>query len=364
MKTEIVKYGNGGLREAEGKLSKRNVKLIDEFVLDCGGTAGESTRKKIRRLLIKVADILECDLDRIDSKVLKRFGLVINDTKALQPATKNEIRKTIKRFILETYNADDIEKFKKFKSIKGEKDINQIKINADTILRKEDIELLMRGCKSLKFKALIILMYETAGRPEEILNLKWRDVNLEEGDVKLLGNHTGNLRINPIQSSIPHLKRWKQDYPFLNCSVEDWVFVSSGNRENRIQQSTLSVTFKRLGKSVLGGKHLFPYLIRHSRATYLQKTLPPKVYEKFMDHSIQTATRYSHLDKDDVRKVMFEKVYGIEEISEEKKHKIEIELEEQRTKTKKAMGIILDIKDEMVIMKRDFKKIMEAKNSV
>jgi len=38
-----------------------------------------------------------------------------------------------------------------------------------------------------------------------------------------------------------------------------------------------------------------------------------------MDHSIETATRYSHLNKDDVRDAMFKNVYEVEEISEEER---------------------------------------------
>ena len=38
-----------------------------------------------------------------------------------------------------------------------------------------------------------------------------------------------------------------------------------------------------------------------------------------MDHSIETATRYSHLNKEDVRDAMFKNVYSVEELTEEER---------------------------------------------
>ena len=67
------------------------------------------------------------NIKKIDAKILKRFATVLNDSKAIQPATKNELRKNIKRFIVETYSPEEIRKFKKFKFLKAEKDVNHRK---------------------------------------------------------------------------------------------------------------------------------------------------------------------------------------------------------------------------------------------
>ncbi len=324
MMTTFPKYAKKGIEPLFKTFKAKDQKLIEDFLIFCGGSAGKSTTAKYRRNMIKINDVLGGGLDKIDLKRLRTFLKVLNDSELLPP-TKNEVRKVLKRFLKEAYSDWSL-RFKGLEDIKGQKEINQDKINANTILRPQEIEALMRGETNLKYKSMIMLFHETAGRPEEILKLRWKDVNLgEKGDVKLKSSKTGNLRINPIHNSIIHLKRYKQEYPFMNVCADDYIFPCSTKRDKHLTPSPVGTHFKRLSKKILE-RHVFPYLIRHSRGTELQKVLPAKVYEKFMDHSIETATRYSHLDKDDIREVMFDKVYKVKEISPEEKGKLQEEV--------------------------------------
>jgi integrase len=358
MRSKFPKYEKKTLTPLYKNFNPSDKKLIEDFLIFCGGTAGKTTIQKYRSVLIKICDVFEGDLENIDLKRLRLFLNILNQSDLL-PTTKNEIRKVLKRFLKETYdNWSSL--FKQLNDIKGEKEINQDKINADTILRKKEIEALIRGADNLKYRAMLILFYETAGRPEEIINLKWNAINLNEGSVKLKSSKTGNVRINPIQESIIHLRRYKQEYPFVDIKADDWVFVSPQNRERHQSLIGVGIYFKRLSTRVLD-RPIFPYLIRHTRATELQKVLPAKIYEKFMDHSTETATRYSHLNKDDVRKVMLENVYKIKELSEEKKTELEKKvkkLEESHDLTiKKTESIIKN----MIELNQNFRYVKRKK---
>jgi len=343
MKQDFPMYDKRALKPLYKTFKKKDRDMIEEYLVFCGGTPGKSTLAKYKRTMIKACDVIGGDLDKIDLKRLREFLNVLNQSN-LRPATKNEVRKVFKRFLKEHYS-DWSSRFKQLDDIKGEAEINQDKINGNTILRNNEIETLVRGCESLKYKSLIMLMYESAGRPEEILNLKWRDVNLNRGDVKLKSSKTGNVRVNPIQESIIHLKRHKQEYPFPNVNNDDLIFPSVYNRDKVQSLPAFGMYLKKLGFNILK-RPIFPYLIRHTRATELQKTLPAKIYEKFMDHSIETATRYSHLDKEDVRDAMFKNVYSVEELAPEKKHKLEKENEEIRATLKEVQKQLLGFKEE------------------
>ena len=292
------------------------------------------------------------DLDKIDLPRLRQFLNILNQSELLPP-TKNEIKKLLKRFLKETYD-DWSSRFKQLQDIKGENDINQDKINSNTILKPVEIEMLMRGCNSLKYKAMIMLFYETGGRPEEILKLQWRDINLKEGDVKLKSSKTGNIRINPIQNSIIHIERYKQEYPYINLTADDYVFASPNNRNKHMTVTAVSIHIKKLGLQSLK-RGIYPYLLRHTRATQLQKVLPAKVYEKFMDHSIETATRYSHLDKEDVREAMFKNVYEVKKISKEKKHELEKQIEKLQSENKNMAKGMCDFANELLKLKKSLK---------
>jgi integrase len=327
MKSTMVKYGKrfNVVKELEPGFKTKDKKIIKDFLIFCGGTAGKSTLSKYHRFMVKICDTLEGDLDKIDLQRMRAFLKIVNESDML-PATKNDVRKIFKRFLKEHYDDWSL-RFKNLEdpSLKCIKEINQDKINANTILSSGERKRLFDGITNLKYRAATILLYECGGRPEEVLKLKFKDIDLIGGDVKLKSSKTGNLRINPIRDSIVHMKRWKQEYPFPNVMADDYVFPSQKGRNNHQSVSAYGMFLKKVGRKILG-RDIFPYLLRHTRATELQKVLPAKIYEKFMDHSIETATRYSHLDKDDVRKVMFNNVYKIDEIEENNKSKLEGEV--------------------------------------
>jgi len=339
MLNEVPKYHNKhtDLNLIFKKFKKKDREIIEKFMVLLKGTAGKTTSRKYWRLIIKITDTFQGDLDKISLDRLREFNKILNNSDLMIP-TRNELKKVLKRFLREQYE-DWNTRFKGLKDIKldSESRGNQDKINANTILREEDINLLITGIENLRYKAMILLFYESAGRPQEIINLKWGDLDLNKKSVKLHSFKTGDTRVNPIEKSIVLLKRWKAEYPFPNPQIDDWVFPSFYKREEH--QSSVSMTdfVRRAGERILKRK-IFPYLIRHSRATQLQKILPAKVYEKFMNHSIETATRYSHLDAEDVRDIFQRDVYGIEEISEERKHELEKKIEFLEGKFKKKMA--------------------------
>jgi len=299
MKDTFPKYKQGQVILLKASFKPKDKKILDNFLIYCGVTAGEKKLQIIERTIVKIRDVMQVPLDKI----------------------------TLKEYYKESV------RFAELKDIKTKNGMNHERLNANTILTKDELEKLIRAAESLKYKALIMLMFESAGRPEEIMKLRWSDLDLEEGDVKLHSSKTGHTRVNPIKESVLHLKRYKQEYPYPNIMAQDYAFPSATDRKKHQPVSSLGNYFKRYGQKAIN-KAFFPYLLRHTRATQLQKVLPPKVYEKFMDHSIETASRYSHLDKNDVREIMLEKIYHIEELTTEEKVEVKIlkkEMEKLKT---------------------------------
>jgi hypothetical protein len=82
---------------------------------------------------------------------------------------------------------------------------------------------------------------------------------------------------------------------------------------------TLHHYIQALGETALK-KKIYPYLFRHSRLQFLRKKLSPDAYQLFAGHSMEVALEhYSHLDNDDLRGEMFERIFNIEELSKEDK---------------------------------------------
>ncbi len=100
MKDCIISYKKSGLNNI--LLSKKNKSLIDNFLNYCKITACDSSIVKIRGKILLIADTFEKDLDKINQKDLESFLILLNNSE-LAIATKNDIKKNLKRFIKRNY---------------------------------------------------------------------------------------------------------------------------------------------------------------------------------------------------------------------------------------------------------------------
>lgn len=324
MKTEYPLYKSGEIELIKSNLKPKDRQILKNFLIYCGGTAGKKKLRNYERYMLQIKDVTEVPYSAWSLKELREF-LAVLKLSPKSPSTKNDIKKVLKRFLIEEYS-DYHKRFNRFKDISYQDDRNHDKLNQDTILNKEQIEKIIRMAESLKWKAMIMIMFETGGRTEEILNLKWKDLNLNKGKVKLKSNKTGKTRVNIIQESIIHLKRYKQEFIYPNLSAEDYVFPSPNDRTQHISNQALLYYYKDIGKRAIN-KHVFPYLLRHSRLTPLIQELSPKAYEKFSGHSLETGMRYyGHLSSEKLDQEILEKIYHIEDMPKERKHQLEKEL--------------------------------------
>ena len=130
MKKTIPKYSNktNCVDTVEPHFKAKDKKIIKDFLTFCAGSAGRTTLKKYHRVIIKICDVFEGDLDKIDLERLRNFLKILNESELLPP-TKNQIKKVLKRFLKEFYD-DWSKRFKNFsdRAFKGEDETNQEKI--------------------------------------------------------------------------------------------------------------------------------------------------------------------------------------------------------------------------------------------
>lgn len=335
MKIEYPNYKGIGIEFIRKKLPQRDKKFLDDFLGFCSITAGNKKLRNIERIMLQLYDVMEISYSVITLEELRGVLAALNKSQKSNE-TQNDIKKVLKRYITWYYKDWSI-RFNELKDIKTKSTLNEEKINPSTLLKPDEIENLIRGAESLRHKALIILFFESGGRPEEILKLKWKDVDLVRNEVKLHSSKTDKTRVNPLNESIIHIRRYKQEYPYSNVKADDFVFPSPINREKHITVEAFGDYLKRLGFQVLN-RPIFPYLIRHTRLTQIHKTLPTQVACKFAGHSPEVARRYTHLTNDDVREAMLDKIYHVEEISTKDKQSIKY-LEKEIDKIKGANAI-------------------------
>lgn len=323
MKLSYPEYKNKKrFEEVYNSLSEHNQKIIIKFIEYCSITACSSSLKKHRAKIIQIADIFGKDLDKFTLDEVRKFLALLNHS-GRATATRNDIVKTLKRFIRFQYK-DWNKKFDSLKDAKMSSGNEGRKINKSDLLTADEMQMIINSIDSLRYKTIFLIMQETANRPEELLKLKWKDINFEGKEIKLHSSKTGQTRTIPVNESIAHLKRYKEECFYPVAKNDDYVFPTPNNKEKHITTQALSDFLLKLEDRLKFKKHLYPYLWRHSVLSSMIKKLSPKVYEMYSGHNLEMGMKtYAHLDTEDLKDELMKKVYHIEELTLKDKSEIQ-----------------------------------------
>jgi site-specific recombinase XerD len=253
------------------KITEQDKKRIEQFVDDC--SIGKNSRKKVeksrlRRYLQSLSwlsrqlekpflNITEKDAEKLyrdlqDDKIKKADG------RTYTPNTKNEFIKTIKKFGKWIYK----DKPEKYQRVFGWMHTfeEQQEIPA---LSKEEIDKLAKT-SSIRDAALLMFMFDTGARAEELLNIRIDDLREEQigkdtfFKVRIrFGTTKTKARTITIPLATPYIKNWLSMHPQGN-DKSCFLFP--------ITYDYLRKILYRKGKIL--SKRIYPHLLRHSSATY------------------------------------------------------------------------------------------------
>ena len=321
---------------------------VDNFLIYCGITATNTTLKKIEQKIKYIDNHFKGKLNNLAIEDIHSFLATLNK-KGYAKSTRNDFTKVFKRFLKWKYK-DWNTRFNELKDMKSLSN-DQRKLSKDDLLSSEEMQIIINGFDSFKYKTLLLLFQETAGRPEELLKLKWKDINFKEREVKLHSSKTDKIRTIPIYKTIDHLQRFKTECFHQTPRADDKVF--------NLTSQAVSSQLLKVEHKLKFTKHLYPYLWRHSILTKMITKLSPKVYEMYSGHSLETGMKiYAHLDNDNLREELNEKIYNIKELSKEDKEEIETlkkKLKKVDTKLEKFME---DLKKVRVIQYKEDGAVM------
>lgn len=321
MRKEIKNYRQLDMDYTLGKQSEKNQKIINKFLKDCRITASDSSIKKIKNKIVVISDTIQKPLDSLNLEDIRSFLVLLNQSeKAI--STKNDIKKILKRFLKWKYK-NWSSRFNQLQDVKLNTKNEKRDLSKQDLLTPDEMKLIVNSTDSLKYKLILLLMQETACRPEELLKIKWKDINMNNQEILLNSSKTGERREIPINKSIDHLKRYKTECFFETPRNTDFVFPNPRNSNKHVTTQSLSDFLFKLEKRLGFEKHLYPYLWRHSILTKMIKTLSPKVYEQYAGHSLETGMKiYAHIDNEDLKQELYDKVYNMEKLTQEERREL------------------------------------------
>lgn len=362
MQEELLRFdeNTNPVNDYYKKLGKIERESVDKFEKYCLITANPNRAKKSRGDAIRFLIMANKTLSKINLDDLREFLRVLKQSN-FSDYTKNDIKGHLQRF-LKWYFKDWSERFDNFEDIKYNSEPQRAKeIKPEDVLKKEDIERLIKAERNIFWKTFIIVQFQGALRTLETRSLKWDMVDMQDLDIGWLNvsskknrNGTEKKRIAvPLNSQAISYLRELRKHQKENNVKSPYVFPSITNENDFISSHSVSVWFSRLTKKVLG-KQVTNYMLRHSQGEHLHNLVRDGKLSKenallMMGHSEKMFDKtYSHTDKQNLKEVLKKQVLDIDYLVPERKHELELKIEEQQK--------------ELIQVKKDNKNINESIN--
>ncbi|MEO8809018.1 MAG: tyrosine recombinase XerC [Rhodanobacter sp.] len=156
------------------------------------------------------------------------------------------------------------------------------------------------GKLAVRDRAMLELFYSSGLRLSELVGLRWLDLNLQEGEVRVLGKGS-KTRIVPVgRHAVAALRALGAEH---GSAPERPVFC--GRAGAPIHPRTIQLRMNTLAQQQGMPRHIHPHLLRHTFASHmLESSGDLRAVQELLGHAdIATTQIYTHLDFQHLAKV-------------------------------------------------------------
>ena len=172
----------------------------------------------------------------------------------------------------------------------------KIEKNLPSFLDIEDVEMLLNKIEKARDRALIEIVYSSALRASEAMNLNIEDVDFNNLRIRI-------MRKGAKPSFVPMTKRAADAvYKYIGQRRKGAVFLNKYGK--RLSTRSLQKIVKKYSLNTIF-KDISPHSLRHSKATHLLNNgMDIRILQRFLGHSSIKATQiYTHLNMAELARV-------------------------------------------------------------
>lgn len=166
-----------------------------------------------------------------------------------------------------------------------------------TVLSKEEISKMLEATINLKHRLVLMFLYYTGIRLNELVNLKWEDIDFRRDVIHLKTAKGEKERIIFLHDKL------KKFIEYFNIRKEGFVFLS--NMGKKYDGRSIQMIVRHAAARAKIGKRITPHTLRHSFATHLLEAgADIRHIQKLLGHaSLQTTQIYTHVANKDIKKL-------------------------------------------------------------
>jgi site-specific recombinase XerD len=158
----------------------------------------------------------------------------------------------------------------------------------DALLTAEEVKRLLAGCRSVRDRAIVAVLYESGARIGEVARLRWRDIEFDEYGIRVHIHDTKENQVRYARCTWARemLAAWKNVYP-AELRPDSWVFLSS--RQEAMNYDQIRQRVKMAAERAGLEKRIHLHLFRKSRATHMiQQNYQESVIKKMLWGNLAT----------------------------------------------------------------------------
>jgi integrase/recombinase XerD len=230
------------------------------------------------------------DLDSVTSKQINDYILKLIRTKNISSSQQNQRISAIKFYYEQVLGRK--KKYYQLSRPRKEKKLPKV-------LMIEELELILKHCKNLKHKCILMTLYSGGLRRSELINLKTTDIDSQRMLIKITDSKGGKDRYTLLSEKLVRLLR---DYYKL-YKPKYWLFEGQGG--GQYSATSIENIFRKALKQANINKHATPHTLRHSFATHLlEQGINLRYIQEILGHSSTKTTEiYTHVCSKQLTKI-------------------------------------------------------------
>jgi len=213
---------------------------------------------------------------RIYVYALKQFFTSINGgalTPELAQTYVNLLTKSGKSPSTVGLRAHAIMSFFRWKKMDVHLDCPSIKVKKPEYLKPHEVDKAIRACRTQLESTIIVMLYDTAVRISELLNLMIEDIDWASKTITVTRKGGRQQEVNVSTKALKELRNWLN----MRQSASKRVFLD-------LDYYTVWCIMKNIGKRA-GITNIHPHIFRHSRAISMLKSgVRPYVVQQHLGH--------------------------------------------------------------------------------
>jgi len=168
------------------------------------------------------------------------------------------------------------------------------------VLSKIEIKKIIERTTNLKHKCIILTIYSTGVRRNELIHLKLKDIDSKRMLIKVRGGKGKKDRFTILSAT---LLQFLREY-FKQYRPKEWLFEGPGNKT--YSSSSIAKILKASAKKARITKRVHIHMLRHSFATHLlEQGTNIRIIQELLGHeSIQTTELYTHIANHNLQDVV------------------------------------------------------------